>query len=113
VLNSIPKIFIFIFVPLTGFLLLSMGGGAIMAAPVTLPLLYLVIRHQPLGRGWSIAALVIFSLTVGQCAIPVVVLVGATGWLSGFIINMAMIGSGMMLWRNTLGPAPENTLSDS
>ncbi len=90
-----------------------MGGGAIMAAPVTLPLLYLVIRHQPLGRGWSIAALVIFSLTVGQCAIPVVVLVGATGWLSGFIINMAMIGSGMMLWRNTLGPAPENTLSDS
>ena len=108
-LNFVPKIFIFLFVPLAGFLLLSMGGGAIMAAPVTLPLLYLVVRHQPLGRGWSIAALVVFSLTVGQCAIPGVLMVGGTGWLSGFIINMAMIGAGMLLWKNTLGPAPEKT----
>ena len=45
-----------------GALLTSFGGAGIVAAPVTLPLLYLVVRHHP-SRGFRIAGAVIGGLT--------------------------------------------------
>lgn len=50
-----------------GFLLLSMGG-AVVAAPVTLPLLYLVVRADRAGAGVRAAAAVIAALTVAEIA---------------------------------------------
>lgn len=51
----------------SAFLLLSMGG-AIIAAPLTLPLLYLVVRSGQLGHGLRVAAVVIAALTVAEVA---------------------------------------------
>ena len=48
-----------------GFLLLSMGG-AIVAAPLTLPLLYLAARGDRAGGGVRGAAVVIAALTVAE-----------------------------------------------
>jgi hypothetical protein len=48
-------------------LLLSMGG-AIVAAPVTLPLLYLVLRADRAGAGVRAAAAVIAAVTVAEIA---------------------------------------------
>ena len=45
-----------------GALLTSFGGAGIVAAPVTLPLLYLVVSHHP-SRGFRIAGAVIGGLT--------------------------------------------------
>ena len=46
-----------------GALLTSFGGAGIVAAPVTLPLLYLVVDHHP-SRAFRIAGAVIGGLTV-------------------------------------------------
>jgi hypothetical protein len=46
----------------TAALLLGTIGGAIVAAPITLPLLYLVARRYP-GRGMRITAAVVGGLT--------------------------------------------------
>jgi hypothetical protein len=54
-------------VAVSAFLLLSMGG-AVMAAPLTLPLLYLVARGEGIGRGLRVAAVVIAALTVAEVA---------------------------------------------
>jgi hypothetical protein len=51
----------------SAFLLLSMGG-AIVAAPLTLPLLYLALRGGRLGAGLRLAAVVIAALTVAEVA---------------------------------------------
>ncbi len=51
----------------SAFLLLSMGG-AIVAAPLTLPLLYLAIRAGRMGAGLRSAAVVIAALTVAEVA---------------------------------------------
>ena len=56
-----------VLVAVSGFLLLSMGG-AIVAAPLTLPLLYLAVRNRQLGSGLRLAALVIAALTVAELA---------------------------------------------
>ena len=47
-----------------GFLLLSMGG-AIVAAPLTVPLMYVASRRHP-TRGFRVAAVVLSALTVGE-----------------------------------------------
>jgi hypothetical protein len=52
-------------VAVAAFLLLSMGG-AIVAAPLTLPLLYLVIRANRAGAGLRAAAVVVVALTVAE-----------------------------------------------
>ncbi len=50
-----------------GFLLLSMGG-AILAAPLMLPLLYLTIRSDRAGAGLRAAAVLVATLTVAEIA---------------------------------------------
>ena len=54
-----------VLVAVSAFLLLSMGG-AIVAAPLTLPLLYLAIRSGRLGAGLRNAAVVVAGLTVAE-----------------------------------------------
>ena len=49
-----------------GFLLFSMGGAAIFVAPVSVPLLVLVLRSEQIGRWWNFAAGSIMGLTIGQ-----------------------------------------------
>ena len=49
------------------FLLLSMGG-AVVAAPLTLPLLFLVVRSDRVGTGLRAAAVAIAALTVAEVA---------------------------------------------
>ena len=57
-------------------LLTSVGGLGIVAAPVTLPLLFLVVRGHP-TRGFRVAAAVIGALTAAELAWGVLyVLVG-------------------------------------
>jgi hypothetical protein len=56
-----------VLVAVSAFLLLSMGG-AIVAAPVTLPLLYLVVRSGRLSHGLRVAAVVVAALTVAEVA---------------------------------------------
>jgi hypothetical protein len=56
-----------VLVAVSAFLLLSMGG-AIVAAPLTLPLLYLAVRGDRIGAGLRTAAVVIAALTVAEVA---------------------------------------------
>lgn len=59
---------------LAGLLLASMGG-AVFAAPVTLPLMYLAVRHHPTGP-FRWAGGVIAALTTVELAWAVVYFVG-------------------------------------
>ena len=54
-------------VAVSAFLLVSMGG-AILAAPLTLPLLYVALRGGRIGAGLRVAAVVIAALTVAEVA---------------------------------------------
>ena len=54
-------------VAVSAFLLVSMGG-AIIAAPLTLPLLYLAVRSGRMSAGLRAAAAVIAALTVAEVA---------------------------------------------
>ena len=56
-----------VLVVVSAFLLVSMGG-AIVAAPVTVPLLYLAARGDRAGAGLRTAALLIAALTVAEVA---------------------------------------------
>jgi hypothetical protein len=56
-----------VLVGVSAFLLLSMGG-AIVAAPLTVPLLYLTARHRGLGAGIRAAAIGVAALTVAEIA---------------------------------------------
>jgi len=50
---------------ISAFLLISMGG-AIVAAPVTLPLLWFSLRRPALNRPWRITAAVVLALTAAE-----------------------------------------------
>ena len=52
---------------MSAFLLLSMGG-AIVAAPLTLPVLYVIVRCGQCGSGPRAAAVVVAALTVAEVA---------------------------------------------
>ena len=52
---------------MAAFLLLSMGG-AIVAAPLTFPLLYLIVRSGHHGTALRTAAVVVAALTVAEVA---------------------------------------------
>ena len=54
-----------VLVAVSAFLLLSMGG-AIVAAPLSLPLLYLAVRSGRLGTSLRTAAIVVAGLTVAE-----------------------------------------------
>ena len=56
-----------VLVAVSAFLLLS-TGGAIVAAPLTVPLLYLAVRGGRTGTGIRVAAVVIAALTVAEVA---------------------------------------------
>ena len=56
-----------VLVAVSGFLLLSMGG-AIVAAPLTLPLLYFAVRSGEVGARLRVAAIAIAALTVAEVA---------------------------------------------
>jgi hypothetical protein len=56
-----------VLVAVSAFLLLSMGG-AVVAAPLTLPLLYLAVRNGQLAGRLRAAAIVIAALTVAEVA---------------------------------------------
>ena len=56
-----------VLVGVSAFLLLSMGG-AIVAAPLTVPLLYLTARHRGFGAGMRVAAVGVAALTVAEVA---------------------------------------------
>jgi hypothetical protein len=56
-----------VLVAVSAFLLLSMGG-AIVAAPLTLPLLYLAVRGRRLASGLRLAAVLIAAMTVAEVA---------------------------------------------
>ena len=56
-----------VLVGVSAFLLLSMGG-AIVAAPLTVPLLFLAVRGGRIGAGLRTAAVVIAALTVAEVA---------------------------------------------
>jgi len=64
-------------VALAAVLLLSMAG-AIVAAPLTVPLLYLVSRGERTGAGWRAGALVVLALTVAEVA-----------WAAGYLATTA------------------------
>lgn len=67
-LQSVGGLWARALVALSAFLLLSMGGAAIVASPLTLPLLYLALRGDRLGTGLRVAAVVIAALTVAEVA---------------------------------------------
>ena len=56
-----------VLVAVSAFLLLSMGG-AIVAAPLTLPLLYLAVRGRRLAAGLRLTAVIVGALTVAEVA---------------------------------------------
>jgi hypothetical protein len=56
-----------VLVGVSAVLLLSMGG-AIVAAPLTVPLLYLVARHADGGAALRVAAVTVGALTVAEIA---------------------------------------------
>ena len=56
-----------VLVAVSAFLLLSMGG-AIVAAPLTVPLLYLAAQGRRISAGLRLAAVVIAALTVAEVA---------------------------------------------
>jgi hypothetical protein len=56
-----------VLVAVSAFLLLSMGG-AIVAAPLTMPLLYLAVQSDRIGAGLRTAAVTIATLTVAEVA---------------------------------------------
>jgi hypothetical protein len=66
-LRSVGGLWTRALVAVSAFLLLSMGG-AIVAAPLTVPLLYLAVRTGRLGTALRVTAVVIAALTVAEVA---------------------------------------------
>ena len=90
-------------------LLVSMGG-AIVAAPLTLPALFLVVRRHP-TRGFRIAGAIIGGLTAAEVAWAAVYLIAGEAlvviWLVPALIGIA---AGAVLGRrrlSTAGARPE------
>jgi hypothetical protein len=85
-------------------LLVSMGG-AIVAAPLTLPVLAVVVRHHP-TRGFRIAGAIIGGLTAAEVAWAAVYLVAGEApvlvWLLPALIGIA---AGAVLGRRRLPTA--------
>jgi len=82
-----------------GFLLVSMGGG-IVAAPVTVPLMYVASRRHP-TRAFRLAATVLGGLTVAEAvwAVTYLLVAEATPWIwvfplaGGTIAAVVLAGS--------------------
>ena len=86
-------------------LLFSMGG-AIYAAPVTIPLLAYAAMRDELARGWRIAGALVLALTVAECAwAGAYVTVGDSHpaiWLAPVVVLVASAAAGsLVLFRHT------------
>ena len=85
-------------------LLVSMGG-AIVAAPLTLPALALVVRRHP-TRGFRIAGAIIGGLTAAEVAWAAVYLIaGEAPVVIWFVPAMIGIAAGAVLGRRRLPTA--------
>jgi hypothetical protein len=77
----------------SGFLLMSMGG-AVFAAPLTLPLMYLAVRSHPTA-GYRWAGGVVAGLTAVELAWAVVYVVGSEEqpsiWLVPLAVGLAVL----------------------
>lgn len=86
----------------TGVLLLSMGG-AIVAAPVTVPLMIRAVRRQP-GRAWRPAAALLGAATLAEVAwAATYVTVGESGpwiWL------LPLVAAAVIAWSIFRLPRP-------
>jgi hypothetical protein len=93
-------------VAVSAFLLLSMGG-AVVAAPMTLPLLYLAIRSGRMGAGLRAAAVVIAALTVAEVAWAATYLAvsEAQPWI-WLLPLAAAAGTAGSFGRSPAGPLP-------
>ena len=84
-----------------GFLLLSMGG-AVFAAPLTLPLMYLAARRHP-TRPFRWAGGVVGGLTTVELAWAVVYFVGGeeqpTIWLLPLAAGLAYLAASLVVGR--------------
>jgi hypothetical protein len=105
-LQSVGGLWARALVAVSAFLLLSMGG-AIVAAPLTLPLLYLAVRGGSLGAGFRVAAVAIGALTVGEVAWAATSLTVAEAqpwiWLLPVLAGAATAGT---LARTPLSASP-------
>ena len=92
---------------LTGFLLISYGGG-IVAAPVTLPFLHLALR-QPLSPGLRRAAITVATLTAAEAgwALAYVIAGEARPWV--WLIPVVAAGAAL-LGAMATGPLPSGPL---
>ncbi len=75
-------------------LLLASMGGAVFAAPVTLPLMYLAVRHHPTGPFRWVGGL-IAALTTVELAWAVVYVLGGeeqpSTWLLPLVAGVAVL----------------------
>lgn len=81
--------------------LLISFGGAIWAAPVTIPLLAYAIWRDELSRRWRSTAVLVLALTVAQCAWAIAyVTVGESNpmvWLAPVIVFAVSIVAGTVV----------------
>jgi hypothetical protein len=83
-----------------GFLLLSMGG-AIIAAPLTVPLMFVAMRRHP-SRGFRIAGAVLIGLTIAEVAwaLTYVAISEAKPWI--WLLPLVAGGAAIaMCWSRT------------
>jgi len=96
-----------VLVAVSAFLLLSMGG-AVVAAPLTLPLLYLAVRSGRMGTGLRRAAIVVAALTVAEVVWAATYLVMAESqpwtWLLPVVAGVA--GAGALAGEGAALPPP-------
>ena len=85
-------------------LLSSIGGAAIYAAPVTVPLLTYAITRGGLARGWRIVGALVLALTVAECAWAVAYVTAGDShpaiWLAPAVVLVTFAAVGVsLLWR--------------
>ncbi len=90
----------------SGLLLVSMGG-AIVAAPMTLPVLFLAARHHP-GAWFRRAAAVVVGLTAAEVAWAVSYMVGGESrpWI--WLVPLVAGGAGAAVFVRYGRPAGED-----
>ncbi len=102
------RIGVFVFA-VAAFLLVSMGG-AIVAAPVTVPLMYVVSRRHPTGA-FRIAAAVLGGLTVAEAAwaLTYLLIAEATPWV--WAIPLASGATAAVILAGGIGLGPDTTIT--